>query len=825
MKSLGTRIALILAALLFAVMLVAGVWIERKLSRAIVDEEAEQARLHAQTLLASLQVLMLNGQGTLAREWLDSMHGSAGIVDIEVLRRDGSEAFTDTQTVSKVNEFIEAPIFRREPSPPHHAPYPKDDSFAQALEGKLAIDLRLPEQITVLQPIHADTACLACHGYDANPMRGVLKLTLSRQDTLQRIKTMQVNLWAVAVVLVAVVAVAIWLALRFNVLGPINTLRDAIVRVGRGERDVQLPLKWRDELGEVVSVFNQMQGQLAATETRIRAVADNVFDAIITANEDGIIESVNPAVEKIFGYTPGELIGRNVSVLMPEPHRRQHDDYIATYRRTSVGRIMGTRVELQALRKDGTLFPADLALSQMQLLGKRHFIAIIRDITERKQQTAALEHQALHDALTELPNRTLLSDRIRQSILLARRDHQSFALIVMDLDRFKDINDTLGHKYGDLVLQQVARRMREVLRESDTIARLGGDEFAVLLPKTELDQASSIAAKLLPEIESPMLIEGQVLHVGASIGITLFPQHGEDEITLMQRADVAMYVAKRNHVGYTVYDPAKDQHSLRNLALLGELRGAIDRDQLEMHFQPKVSLISGRVCGVEALVRWRHPQHGVMAPDDFVPLAEQTGLIGPLTFWVLQSCAGFCQQLHAAAEDEPLDMAVNLSVRNLHHPRFSQRVAQIVEKSCGDSSRLRLEITETAIMADPPRALEVLGELSAMGIHLSIDDFGMGYSSLAHLKQMPVDELKIDKSFVIGMATDENDAVIVRSIIDLAHNIGLKVVAEGVEDQKTYDMLLLLGCDVVQGYHVCAPLPMPDLLEWLRTSPWGWRKD
>ena len=818
MKSLGIRLALILSAVLLVLVLLAGLIIERQLTQAIYNEEVDQAQAHARTLLASLRILMLNGQGSMAREWIDSMHGAPGIVDIEVLRRNGREAFTDLTTLEKVNDFLGEPVFEREPTPPHHVDLPTQGAFARALRGEVALDQRFQEEITVLQPIEAETECLTCHGYDASPLRGVLKLTLSREKGLARIEEMRTSLWAIAAVLVVIIGLTMLLVLRVSVLQPINRLKEAIMRVGAGEREVELPTQWRDELGQVASVFNEMQHQLVATETRIRAVSENAFDAIITADEHGIIDSANYAVEKMFGYRPSELEGRNVSVLMPEPYDAEHDRYIEKYLMTGKGRLMNNRAEVVGQRKDGTTFPIEIALSEMFIGERRYFVAVVRDITENKRQTAALQHQALHDALTELPNRTLLSDRIRQSILLAQREHHELALLVMDLDRFKDINDTLGHQYGDQVLQHVSERMRHALRESDTIARLGGDEFAILLPNTGLVQAKAIAEKLLRVTEEPIVIGEQMLHVGGSIGITLYPQHGEDEITLLQRADVAMYVAKREHLGAAVYDPSSDQHSLRNLALLGELRGAIERDQLLLHFQPKVNLASGQVYGVEALVRWQHPEHGLMYPDEFVPLAEQTGLIAPLSLWALKTALYICDQYRP--EGVELDIAVNLSVRNLQDPRFPNKVARLIDEHCGDAKRLRLEITETAIMADPARALDVLNRLSTMGVRLSIDDFGTGYSSLAHLKQMPVDELKIDKQFVIGMLEDENDAMIVRSIIDLAHNIGIKVVAEGVESQALYERLKEMGCDVVQGYYMCPPVMVDDLMEWMRCSPW-----
>ncbi len=392
----------------------------------------------------------------------------------------------------------------------------------------------------------------------------------------------------------------------------------------------------------------------------------------------------------------------------------------------------------------------------------------------------------------------------------------------MDLDHFKEINDTLGHHNGDLILQQVAARVRDLLRESDTVARLGGDEFALLLPSAALADAERIAKKIIAMLDRPFELEGQSFHVGGSLGIALHPGHGRDGAALMKQADVAMYEAKRNRTGYSFYDPAKDQHSLRNLSLMGDLRHAVDANQLVLYYQPKVNTQTGRVSGVEALVRWDHPQHGLMYPDDFIPLAEQTGLIKTITLWVLRKALSQSRDWQQSGID--ISMAVNLSARNLQDAAFPDEVADLLREFGNQLGRLRLEITETAMMADPARALDILNTLGGMGVRLSIDDFGTGYSSLAYLKQLPVAELKIDRSFIMNMTEVENDAVIVRSTIDLAHNIGLRVVAEGVEDKKTYEMLAELGCDVVQGYYISRPIPASELVRWLQTPPWGMQR-
>jgi len=389
---------------------------------------------------------------------------------------------------------------------------------------------------------------------------------------------------------------------------------------------------------------------------------------------------------------------------------------------------------------------------------------------------------------------------------------------VMDLDRFKEVNDTFGHHTGDLLLEQLGQRLGAVLRSSDTIARLGGDEFAVLLPTATFEDARLIADRLLQVLEEPFVLGSLQLEIDASIGIALSPDHGQDADTLLRRADVAMYVAKRNNTGHALYTADQDEHSPMRLAMVGELRRAIEQNELSLHFQPKVDLESGEVTCAEALVRWDHPRHGMLSPDIFVPIAEQTGLIRPLARWVLDAALRQCNRWRRDGLD--LSVAVNLSMRNLHDPEVVDMIRQLLLRWGIPASSLVIEITESSLMADAARAMDVLGRLRAMGVSVSIDDFGAGYSSLAYLKRLPVDELKIDKSFVAHIASDDNDAAIVRSTIGLAHALGLSVVAEGIEDQETLEFLSKLGCDVAQGYFISRPLPVVALGDWLASAHW-----
>jgi diguanylate cyclase (GGDEF)-like protein len=430
---------------------------------------------------------------------------------------------------------------------------------------------------------------------------------------------------------------------------------------------------------------------------------------------------------------------------------------------------------------------------------------------ERRRANERVAYLAYHDPLTDLPNRALLQDRMQQAILSSRRDGKSLALLTLDLDGFKEVNDALGHHAGDRVLQQVSARLRATLRESDTVARFGGDEFAVLLPVTDTEGGERAARKVLQALEEPVVVDGRPLAVHGSIGIACFPLHAANGEELMQKADVAMYLAKTEQCGYAIYSPERDRHTEHRLSLMTALRRGVDDKEFVLDYQPIVELATGRVRAIEALLRWNHPQQGRLLPKDFIRLAEHTGLITPLTSFVVERSLADWVNVAAAP---PFRIAVNLSPRSLNDPAFPDRVRRMLSARGASAEWLALEITENLIMSDPERSIRSLTELHAMGIRLILDDFGTGYSSLSYLRRFPVDELKIDQSFVIGLADGEDEAL-VRSIIGLAHNLKLTVVAEGVETEEVRQRLIALGCDAVQGHQVCKPASAAVIGEWL----------
>ena len=558
--------------------------------------------------------------------------------------------------------------------------------------------------------------------------------------------------------------------------------------------------------------------QLQILGTAVHVTGQGI--AILTPAVEAVgprIAFVNDGFCAMYGRSREEIIGQTPLIFgIIERHQAIFD---ALLQHVFEHRVF--EAEATARRKDGSEFELEVQLVPVEDGGTlTHWVAFLRDVTETRNQVVMLRHQALHDPLTGLPNRMFLFDRLDSAIDHARRASTPLALMLMDLDRFKEVNDTFGHHFGDALLKQVAFRLQNQVHAGDTVARLGGDEFAVLLPQiADANDAAHVARKIINTLEQPFVVEGQVLEVGASIGIAQYPTHGTDARTLLRRADVAMYAAKQTQIGYSFHKEEHESRSPDQLALVVEMRGAIERNEFELYYQPKQHLRSGLVTRAEILIRWNHPQRGLLSPSVFIPIAERTGLIKPITDWVLDRAMQQCR----AWQDEgaPIHVAVNISAKSLLDQALPAKVQSLLDKWQIDPRFLKIEITESSIMADPAHALAVLSMLQSMGVRLSVDDFGTGYSSLTHLRELPIDEIKIDKAFVSGMTTSEADAAIVRTVVDLGHNLGKQVCAEGVEDEATWRMLGEMGCDLAQGYWISRPLSAGDLMTWLVDSAWG----
>ncbi|MDQ5879949.1 MAG: hypothetical protein QG638_2686 [Pseudomonadota bacterium] len=552
--------------------------------------------------------------------------------------------------------------------------------------------------------------------------------------------------------------------------------------------------------------------------TRLWAtVFENSGEAVMITDPDNRIVSVNQAFTEITGYAPGEVVGQNPTILGSGRHAPEFFKEM-WHRLKASGHWQG---EIWDRRKSGEIYPKWLGISAVQdMQGKlTHYVAIFSDISERKEAQERIEYLARHDPLTGLPNRTLLADRLEQALAHADRTQTQVALLFLDLDRFKTINDSLGHPVGDALLQEITTRLKSSVRETDTISRLGGDEFVIVVTDMhEVDTATSVARKILEITRAPFKIEGHTLSPSISIGITVYPADGGDFDTLLKKADIAMYHAKdagRNT--YRFFTEQMNVNALERLLIQNRLQQALDKNEFVLHYQPQVALGTGRIIGVESLIRWKNPELGLVAPDRFIPMAEENGAIVAIGDWVLREA---CRQarLWTVEGMERLPIAVNISTLQMQHGDFAERVLTILAETGHDPRLLELEFTESILIQDIDRVLAQVSRLKAAGITIAIDDFGTGYSSLSYLKRLNVDRLKIDRSFIRDISTDPDDAAIVRAITQMARSLRLKILAEGAETSEQTRFLLAEGCDEVQGFLYSRPLTADAFAKLYRQS-------
>jgi diguanylate cyclase (GGDEF)-like protein/PAS domain S-box-containing protein len=545
------------------------------------------------------------------------------------------------------------------------------------------------------------------------------------------------------------------------------------------------------------------EAQLRASEIRYRALVQNSADIVAIVGGDGVLTYASPATAAVLGRPVEEVVGTDVRQWLHRDDAIVIERMVARLHASPAG--TGTTATFRVRHRDGTWRHLEAVTSAN--LDEPAIAGVVinaRDVTDRIAASARLRRLALHDSLTGLANRTLVEDRINEAV---RRG--SAAVVMLDLNRFKDINDSLGHAVGDVVLAEVADRIRRAVRTGDTVGRVGGDEFVLVLPESgRLQDIEGTVDRVFAVLQDPVEHGTSRFRLTASVGIAFSPEHGTSAEGLLRAADAAMYRAKRERSGPAVYDHRDRQRSIERLALSSELVDAIERDQFELHYQPKFDLASGHMTGVEALLRWNHPTRGLVPPDGFLPLAEDTGAIHGITRWVVD--AAVAQAKVWAEQGHDLSVAVNLSPSSLQDPLFAAQVEQALATHGVAPDRLVLEVTEQTVMADPETALHVMGDLAAIGVVFSVDDFGTGYSSLTYLRMLPVAELKIDRSF-IGDDCGEVDHDIVETIIALSRRLGLKVVAEGIESHDATDYLRSAGCDVGQGFHLGRPVPAEEL--------------
>jgi diguanylate cyclase (GGDEF)-like protein/PAS domain S-box-containing protein len=562
---------------------------------------------------------------------------------------------------------------------------------------------------------------------------------------------------------------------------------------------------------------------LRESEAHFRSVVEQASDSFYIHDGDGRFIDVNQHGCNSLGHTREQLLSMSFLDIDVD----MSSDELAHLQR-QVANGAPIVVESRHRRRDGTTFPVEIRMGPIKIDGEEYLLSLVRDVSERKALEEHIQHLAFHDSLTHLPNRAMFNRQLQHAILQAQRYNKRLAVLFIDLDRFKNINDTLGHDAGDRLLQEMARRLSMCLRGSDIaqqpagasmVARLGGDEFVILVEEvTDTGRISEVANRLLATMVREYLLEGQLIHMTASIGISVFPEDGHNEFSLMKHADIAMYRAKASGKNaFQFYSSQMDVHSTRLLALESGLRRAIEREELTLHYQPKVDVHTGRVSGVEALVRWKHPDLGLVPPAHFIPLAEETGLIIPLSKWVLREA---CAQSMAWRSQglPPVRIAVNLSARQFIDDNLPEQTAKTLQETGMDPALLEFEITESMMMYNTDKTIEVLSAFRRLGIRIAIDDFGIGYSSLSHLKQFPIDIIKMDRSFVKDIPADQADAAIADAIIAMGKRLGIRVVAEGVETHAQLVFLRERGCDEIQGYYFSKPLPAGEFARYLQRN-------
>ena len=565
-----------------------------------------------------------------------------------------------------------------------------------------------------------------------------------------------------------------------------------------------------ESLRREVSERRRTEVSLRESEARMRAILETAAEGILTFFEDGTVESMNRAAESISGFAARDLVGSHIGpFLSPSFPGGSLVDLIASFEQVSNGEDVptdGLTMEIRARHRDGTVFPMDFSLASIDFGGRRLFVGVMRDIRERKRLEEKLLHQATHDPLTDIPNRLLLEDRLSQAIEACHRRGERLAVLFIDLDRFKFVNDSLGHEFGDMLLRGFTERLATECRAEDTLARIGGDEFVWLISGIGgEDVARMLASRVLAVTELPFRFGDHEVVVSASVGISLYPRDGRDAQTLLSRADAAMYAAKQGGKNaYRLFASEMGETASKRLEIEARLRKAIEQGQFHLQYQPQISLSTGLFRGVEALVRWNDPTLGMVQPADFIPLAEESGLIVPLGDWVLEeSCRQAARWRDAGIGD--LRMAVNISPRQFDQPDLVGAVASVLERTGLEPEMLEIELTEGTLMTDVSANIRKLAALKECGVQIAIDDFGTGYSSLAYLQRFAIDCLKIDRSFVRDFDRESADATLVRAIIGLAHNLGLRVVAEGVERESQLALLRREGCDEAQGFLLGRP--------------------
>lgn len=810
---IGIKLSIPIQAMLVIVLTFTQLWVMAHFKENILNGAEMRAKVSADGIINGMNMLMVTGMISAPenrRLFINKMGASENVKALRIVR---AKQVQDQFGPGLPEEQVKDDLDRRAMTSKQPQFYLNEDRDAPTLRAVVPF---------IVSTNFRGTNCLTCHHVKAGSVNGAASITIDLTNELNVIKHTQTMLLLGQIALQILLFFSIhWLIRRF--MGPIVKLQSTMESMElRGSMEQFVPLELKkgnlDEIGKLTAAFNRMSGALGDSEKSMKLSAliyDSNADAIVVTDESNLIVDVNPAFTRIAGYTLDEVIGKDPNILKSGHHDVKF--YQEMWRAIlNEGHWNG---EICDKRKDGVIYIKDLHITVLRRSDGSvyRYVAQFSDITEKKQKDELIYWQANYDPLTSLPNRRLLNDRLGHALAASKRNGLYGALMFIDLDKFKTLNDTLGHEYGDMLLVEVAKRLKSCVRDVDSVARLGGDEFVVLLESLSSDsenatqESAQIAEKIRATLAAPYQLNQHEYHSSPSIGVYLCCGNNADESAddMLKRADMAMYQAKesgRNAVRF--FDPRMQQSVETRAALESDLRRAIPDKQLRLFYQIQLDLDLCPV-GAEALIRWEHPARGMVSPAYFIPVAEGSPLILEIGRWVLDTA---CQQIAAWSHSEQtrnLVLAINISAQQFKQPDFVEQVSAMIQKYSIEPSRLKLELTESVALDDIDSVVEkMLALRQVLGVTLSLDDFGTGYSSLSYLKRLPLDQIKIDQSFVRDLTTDPSDAVMVKTIIDMAQNFGLNVIAEGVETEAQFNFLKENGCMAFQGYFFSKPVPI-----------------
>lgn len=815
--NIQVKLTLLIQVSLFVVLVFAQRWIMSSFEANILESAQSRAIEASDGIINGMNMLMVTGQISDPKNrvlFIQKMGKSQGIKELRIFRaeqvkRQFGPGLPEEQAVDEIDQNV----LRT-----GHPYFSRMDDKTQSLRAVIPF--------TVSRNFRG-TDCLACHKVEVGSVNGAANILLDLTEEFDTIKSINRWLWLGQFALQVILFFVIGVMIR-SFSKPVKKLQEVMTAMqldGNLSRRVEIGSK--DELGRMANAFNALADSLQKSVAEVKEgqeqlklsaqVFVNSMEAIVITDIENNIIQVNKAFTDITGYLPEDAIGKNPRILKSGQH--DPDFYRAMWETLlTTGSWQG---EVMDRRKNGEVYPKWLSITVVRNEKGEvsNFIALFSDITERKASYERIQHLAHFDALTNLPNRALLNDHIDLAIAAAKRTDTQLAIAFLDLDRFKIVNDSLGHHAGDLLLKIVSERLKNCIREVDTVARLGGDEFVILLSSiSEPNDAARVAQKVIDAIAIPFMLGEDEANIGTSIGIVIYPDNGLDRLTLVKNADAAMYHAKESgRNNFQFFSSTMNDKAFERLALENDLRRAIKREEFFLLYQPQIDILTGEIVGTEALIRWQHPERGLVPPNNFILLAEKCGLIVPIGEWVLKTA---CAQNLAWQKEglPPLLTAVNISAPQFKQKNFKESVMQILNDTGLAPHLLELEITESAFMENAESMLESLHSLKEIGLRLSIDDFGTGYSSLSYLKHFPIDKLKIDRSFVMDITDDSRNNAIIETIIQLGHNLKLKVIAEGVETAEQLATLDKLGCDEIQGYYFSRPLSPQDFVAFAKKN-------